>query len=209
MTDNTHTNDRRREILSAAEKVFEAKGYNATTVDQIAAAAGIAKGSIYNYFHGKQDLFTQLFTATLTIDEEEVDALIAADMPAGEKIERLLDNVFARFGQYTRIGGLILEFWSAAAREQRKGELALTFGQMYSQWRGRVASILAQGIRSGEFRSDIEPNVAASLIMAVMDGIIVQSILDVGIEVSADFLAALKRGLLAALRNFTAQSGAE
>ena len=195
------TTDRRSAILAAAGKVFHAHGYAATTMEAVAAEAGVAKGSLYNYFRSKQELFTQLFTETIAADEAEVEQLVAEPIPAAEKLQKLLDNVFVQLERYTTIGGLMLEFWATAARQQHRGELAEMFEQMFSRWRRRIAAIVSQGIESGQFRADIDPEVAASLILAVVDGIIVQSILDVGVSFGPDshYLAALKRGLLAAL----------
>src|SRR6266446_5833309 len=45
------------EILAAARKVFAGSGYSEATVDQIAAAAGLAKGTIYLYFSSKKDIY--------------------------------------------------------------------------------------------------------------------------------------------------------
>ena len=60
---------RRETIIAAAEEVFNAKGYTAATVDEIAEKANISKGSVYNYFQSKQELFSQLFLQE--VQEEE------------------------------------------------------------------------------------------------------------------------------------------
>ncbi len=195
------TTDRRGAIVAAAEKIFHAHGYAATTMEAVAAAAGVAKGSLYNYFRSKQELFTQLFTETIAADEAEVERLVTEPIPADEKLQRLVDNVFVQLERYTAIGALVLEFWATAARQQHKGELAEMFEQMFSRWRRRIAAIVTQGIESGLFRAEIDPDVAASLIVAVVDGIIVQSILDVGVSFGPDshHLAALKKGLMMSL----------
>ncbi len=201
------TIDRRGAILAAAGKVFHAHGYAATTMEAVAAEAGVAKGSLYNYFRNKQDLFTQLFAEITAGDEAETDQLVAEDILADEKLQKLIDNVFAQLERYTAIGGLVLEFWATAARQtsassvepQHQGELAEMFEQMFSRWRRQTGAIVTQGIESGLFRAEIDPEVAASLIVAVVDGIIVHSILDVGADFGPHSLAALKRGLLAAL----------
>lgn len=57
---------RRAEIIEAARKVFAAKGYAKATLDEIAAEAEFAKGTLYGYFEGKRDLF-------LTMVEEGFD----------------------------------------------------------------------------------------------------------------------------------------
>lgn len=193
--------NRRIAIISAAGRVFHAQGYAATTMDAIAAQAGVAKGSIYNYFRSKQDLFSQLFSEVVEADEAETEQLVAEAIPADEKLQKMVDNVFAQLENYTAIGALVLEFWATAARQKHRGELAKMLEQLFSRWRGWIAAIISQGIKSGRFRQDIDPEIAASLIMAVVDGIIVQSIMEVGVSFGPEshYLDALKRGLLVAL----------
>lgn len=73
------TQDKRRDILEAAEQVFMANGFTAAKMDDIAELAGVAKGTLYLYFDSKQDLFVSLledriweYVATLTSKLEEV-----------------------------------------------------------------------------------------------------------------------------------------
>ncbi len=179
-------------------RVFEASGYAATTMDAVAEEAGVSKGSIYNYFPSKHELFQQIFTDAMTSAQAESMNLMSKPISVTATLEKLLDYWFSRLSFHKRIGRLVLEFWATAAREQQ-GQLALTFAKTYAQWRERLAGILAQGIEAGEFRPELQTSVAASLIMAILDGIEVQTILDVGIRVDEEFLAALKRAILAAL----------
>lgn len=53
---------RRYEILSAAKKVFARNGFHTTTIGDIAREAGLAYGSVYQYFNSKEDLFRALMT---------------------------------------------------------------------------------------------------------------------------------------------------
>ncbi len=200
MVGETHQNERRIEILRAAQKVFDRHGYAATTVEQVATAAGVAKGSLYNYFKSKHDLFVQVFTEVIAREEQATDRLITEPIPATEKLHRLLDDYFLQLGYYKKIGRLVLEFWVQAAREQQDGQLKQWFDQMYTRWRSRIAEIIHQGIEAGEFRVASDAQVAAALIMAVLDGITVQSILDMSIQVNEQFIAALKRAMIASLK---------
>ena len=60
-------------ILAAAEKVFNGSGYAATTMEMVAVEAGISKGSLYNYFQSKEDLFKQVFANAVTVAWAEVE----------------------------------------------------------------------------------------------------------------------------------------
>src|SRR5258706_7772371 len=50
-------------VMRAAQKLFESKGFSATTMDEIAAAAGVAKGAVYHHFPSKEELFEAVFEA--------------------------------------------------------------------------------------------------------------------------------------------------
>ena len=194
-----HLAMRRREILTAAEKVFDARGYASTTMEAVAAAAKISKGSLYNYFENKRDLFVQVFTEAIAGDEAETEKLLSERLPATEKLERVLDNWLERLDHYKRIGRLVLESWATAAREQQDGGLGSWFSEMCAHWNEMIAAIVREGIEAGEFRAELDASVAASMIIGVMDGITVHSILDANTNVDEEFLAALKLSTITAL----------
>ena len=60
--------ERRQQILDAAYEVFTGKGFDLATTAEIARTAGIAEGTIYNYFDNKRDLFTELLKSHLLAD---------------------------------------------------------------------------------------------------------------------------------------------
>jgi len=203
MTKDIPSSRRRQAILEAALVVFDAKGYANATIEDIAERAGISKGSIYNYFSSKEDLFAKVFAEALDPDHAEVDDLACETLPAGEKLQRLLDYVFERLEVFTRSGKLVMELWSSAAR---KGELADAMAEIHAHWRAHIRAILDEGVRSGDFGTHFDPAVASSLIWATLNGIIVQAMFDRGAEVGEHSLTSLKRGLLAALRAWSTTS---
>jgi hypothetical protein len=63
-----------------------------------------------------------------------------------------------------------------------------------------IASILAEGVGSGEFGDEISPETGATLILALLDGLQVQAMMGFGVTVDESLLAIIKRSILAALR---------
>ena len=86
---------RRAQILEAAEAVFAAKGYHGATTRDIAQAADVSEGTLYNYFGNKRDLFVGLMTS-------RTDALVEsiAEVRAGS-VEDAMAELLA--GQFTRM----------------------------------------------------------------------------------------------------------
>jgi len=190
---------RREAIVRAAESVFSAAGYAATTMDAVAAEAGMSKGNLYNYFRSKQELFQEVVRQTIAPDEAHAVATLELSLPASGRLERLLDFWLQRLAHFRRIGRLVLEFWASAAHEQASGALTGLMQGLYGRWRERLAAVIASGIEAGEFRGDVEPHTAASLLMAALDGIEVHCILEMGLQVDEAFLAATKKAVLTAL----------
>lgn len=200
MSDEGKSRDRRQSILAAAEKVFDSCGYAAATIDAVAEEAGIAKGSVYNYFQSKQDLFTQVLTASIAVDEADTEELLGkGDLLARDKMVQFLENWFVRLGHYKRIGSLVLECWAVAAREDEQGVLSQVLREMYSRWRDRMSAIVRQGIESGEFDPEINPETAAAMIVSAANGLTVQAILNVGVDIDKEVLATFQRAVLAGL----------
>jgi len=187
--------DRRAQILRAAAGVFAEKGYSNSTVDEIASAAGIAKGSVYNYFKSKQELFTELFTEILKKDEDRADELISRkDITASEKLSMQMEEWAVRFSEFQKIGKLVLEFWMSAAG-QEEGPFVDTFNRMYLQWRKRLTGIFEQGENDEEFDLPFGPENAATVMMAIFDGISIQRMLGVGRNLDDEYLSILKKAV--------------
>lgn len=198
MPNNQAGKSKREAILAAAQKLFDAKGYTATTIEQVAGTAGVSKGSVYNYFRSKEDLFEQVFIQAASGLEDEALEIFAQPISAVQKLERLVDYRFATMERTRHIGRLVLEFWATAAREQQ-GQLALMLRQIYTRWREQVAAVLNEGEAAGEFGRQFNSPLGAALIVAVLDGIEVESLLGFGLPIDKEYRDALKRGILAAL----------
>jgi len=197
MTENASKPQRRQSILDAAVAVFNAKGCANATVDDIAARAGVSKGSLYNYFSSKEDLLAKVFVETFDVEHAEVDRLAREPLPATEKLQRLMEHVFKRLESFTRLGKLVMALWSEAIR---KDKLADTMAEIHAHWRTHIQAILVEGVQSGEFGTHFDPAIASSLIWATLNGIIVQAMFDREAESSEHSLASLKRALLTAMR---------
>ncbi len=194
----SNISDRKEAILAAAEAVFAANGYAATTIEAVAAKAGIAKGSVYNYFQSKEALFEQVFTKAVSLLEADALRILSEPISAGERLSRFLDYRCDRLEECGHIGRLVLEFWATAAREQQ-GALATTLREVFTRWRGRIAELLAEGAKNGEFILQFEPPFGAALLLALLDGIEVESLLGFGPQLDEEYRAALKGSVLAAL----------
>ncbi|MCL2700145.1 MAG: TetR/AcrR family transcriptional regulator [Phycisphaerae bacterium] len=189
---------RRKEILDAAKKVFEAHGFAAATMEAVAEEARIAKGSIYNYFKSKHELFRAVFLEDMPKSYADAEAELDCQGSAPDKIQKILDLWYSQLHERTRMGKLILEFWATAARGEQD-DLAEDFGATYSHWRTKIAAVIEEGVASGDFQPQVQSRAASSLILAVFDGIMLQALLDARMTVDESFVAGLKKAVMAGL----------
>ena len=188
---------RRAQIAQAALTCFARKGYNNTTMDEIAVESGLSKGSLYWYFESKEALFK---AAILSFFENSFgqDAIAGLEqIPTASAKLRVLAAEMARLSQWAEgLFNLFLEFWASS---ERRDEAAQLWTDMLLQYKEVIVGIVEQGIASGEFRPlDAEGVVWA--MMAAYDGLTAYVMLmpqmDVA-KVSEAFIETLLHGLVA------------
>ena len=153
------------EILDAALAVFAQKGFAATRLDDVAAKAGITKGTIYLYFDSKQALFEALARQSVGAQIEQIKAQLAAFPGSSPDLLRL---VLSTMGHFITTSDRIVLLRLVVAE-------AANFPKLAEFWRreiidsgiGLMSGIIQRGIARGEFRP-IEPQHAARLCVAPM-----------------------------------------
>ncbi|WP_338781693.1 TetR/AcrR family transcriptional regulator [Metabacillus sp. FJAT-52054] len=86
--------DREKIIINSAIKCFSQNGYHQTSIQEIADAAGVAKGSIYNYFGSKEDLLFSIFQHHFETLFEKMDELHEPDGDYRASFEKQLSSIF-------------------------------------------------------------------------------------------------------------------
>jgi AcrR family transcriptional regulator len=84
--------NKQKEIALAAVKLFEQKGYHATSVQDIADEVGLQKGSLYHYIHSKEDLLLQIAHQAITDFNQRLERVLASNMSAKEKLVQAIEN---------------------------------------------------------------------------------------------------------------------
>jgi AcrR family transcriptional regulator len=104
-------------ILNAARKLFSVRGFDATSIDDIAASAGVAKGAVYHHFESKEEIFTQVL--------EGVQAELASQPPPAA-ILKMTDTL-------DQIAALVLRYL-IAANEPEFRQILLIDGPVVIGW---------------------------------------------------------------------------
>jgi TetR/AcrR family fatty acid metabolism transcriptional regulator len=162
--------DKRQRILESAITVFAREGLDKGKIADIAKAAGIGKGTIYEYFRSKHDIFMAIEEYFLSNLNNTIEQIVHADYPPPKKLE-----VFIRQGFDSLVGMgdallIITELWAQASRGHWHGEHDSAMVNMYHDYREKIMGILDSGMISSDFREMNKVGVA-TMIMAFMDGL--------------------------------------
>jgi TetR/AcrR family transcriptional regulator, fatty acid metabolism regulator protein len=159
---STAVEEKRRQILDAAVRVFARKGFHTSRVGDIAAEAGVAHGLLYHYFESKDELLETIFRENWGVLLERIAAVEETDEPVPEQlggVAKILLRTWLHRPDIVRI--VVREFGRSPEVAQRLGELAKPIEA--------VERLIARGIERGELRADLDPKLAATVFYGGID----------------------------------------
>ncbi len=193
----------REKILETATRLFLTDGYHATSLAQVARAAQVSKALILWHFDRKEQLFRaalQHFLAPYAIDDRALSGLTES-----EQIEKLIDDYYAFIAQ--NLSSVKFVLGQVVRGEDNAHDLVLHARQLYHIYCGLLTASLESGKARGVFASDIRPAEDAALIMATLNGLLVQRLVSQAeAETARDLLEYLKRTLRKRLHTPLAQT---
>lgn len=101
--------DRREQIRRGAIEVIAEKGFHAATTDLIARAAGVAVGTIYNYFGSKEEILGYIFEVERNRRMKVLDRLAVSEGSARDRFREFLGFHFAHIQREPALGRLLLQ----------------------------------------------------------------------------------------------------
>lgn len=191
--------NKRNQIVEAAARVFARNGYSNAVVADIAVEANIGKGTVYAYFKSKEDLFFAVFEWFQKKTEIAATVKISAlGGGASDRLKTLNDTLMGLWDEIKDVFVLVMEFWAASSSNQMRQRFKAAFKQLYDDYRRIVSALIQEGIKSGEFRSDVKPEPMAAALVGTWDALFLQAWFDDGFDPAAtakDFLDTVLQGL--------------
>ncbi len=156
---------KRERILEAAQTVFARKGYYQAKIEEIAELAGVGKGTVYEYFVSKEELYKEMFKVILNRYTEYVMVEATPEMTTKEWIRHLLEmhlrymlenrqHMPTNFGDLGGMDTEILE-WMYDMRKRSVN---------------RLVPVFQKGIDRGELKG-MDPELGANLLIGMMRGV--------------------------------------
>src|SRR5215813_6915807 len=182
--------DTREKILETAVKLFSSHGYADTSLAQVARAAGVSKALVLWYFESKEQLFRaalQHFLAPYEIDDHVLEGL-----DERRQVEKLIDDYYDFIAEHLYSVRFVLG--QVVGGDENSQELVTRARELHRLYGGLLTSILERGRSTQVFRAEVRPAEDAALIMATLNGLLIQQLVEQGNTVKV-------RELLTRLKN--------
>ena len=168
--------NKKTQIINAAIEVFAKQGLDKGKIADIAKVAGIGKGTVYEYFISKDEIFNAIEETFIFQSIDQLKTLSTSKKSPTDKLEEILQysiNMHTDMGEAALI---IAELWAQHSRGQLHGHNESVFADMYNDFFDIILQVLADGVETGEFREMNKDGITA-LLLAFIDGVIWQSVI--------------------------------
>lgn len=161
---NDRKAERQQTILEAAVRAFSRQGYHDCTVAQVAREAGVADGTIYLYFQGKEDLLLRAFRQVLEGLLERLDADLASTSEPLERLRRIIAVHFAVMEEDPELASF-LQFQA----RQPDPRIRKAISQSLAAYAHRIDAVLDQGKAAGLLRTDVGTRLMRRMVFGTVD----------------------------------------
>lgn len=154
--------DRYGEIVEAATTLFSKKGYEATSVRDIADAVRLKPGSLYAHIRSKDDLLVVIIERVSDVFRARAQGpLEDEESPIPDRVRDFLKGHIQTIAENLPSATVFLHEWERLDPERQKSIL-----KVRTEYEDSLASLIEEGIRRGDFR-DVSPRMAAKALLSM------------------------------------------
>lgn len=154
-------NKTKRKIFEASMKLFAEKGYEATSIEEITATVGVAKGTLYYHFSSKEEIFNFLVEEGIKLLQNSIDIKTAKFSNYIDKIKAIIliqIKIVVKYENLIKI--LLTQLWGNETRNQ-------TCKKLIFEYINKIEKIVEEGIKIGEIKKG-NPQVITSEIYGLI-----------------------------------------
>lgn len=148
-------------MVQVAARLFSERGYHGTSIQHLADALGLQKGSLYSHIGSKEELLFDVVNDGADRFLERGEQAASSRDPASERLRRLLVGHVETAIEHLDAATVFLNEWRYLSEERR--DLVREKRDRYEQL---VRNIIEEGIAAGEFRDDANVRFAARLVLS-------------------------------------------
>ncbi|MFE2754218.1 TetR/AcrR family transcriptional regulator [Actinosynnema sp. NPDC059335] len=151
-------------IVGAAVRLFAAKGFDATTVQEVVEAASVTKGALYHYFQSKDDLLFEIYRSLIGRQMADLDGIVAAGLDPATTVRRILVSL-------VETTAASVDETAVFVREKHRldaGRMA-NFRAERRRYHETFRAVVEQAQRTGRFSSAVPADTAVLIALGVVN----------------------------------------
>ena len=162
--DGSVRSERRARLVVLAGELFAQKGYRATTVREIADAAGILSGSLYHHFDSKESIGDEILSSFINEVLADYRGAVASAASPRAAIEQIVRSTSRTLARHRAALAMLQNDWSYFAAQPRFAYLPKALREIERIWVGQLEA----GKESGLFRADLDTKLTYRLLRDVL-----------------------------------------
>jgi TetR/AcrR family transcriptional repressor of nem operon len=165
----------REKLVDAATAILGRNGYQATSVDEILEAAGVAPSNFYYHFRSKEELAIEVLEGYFEKSRQEMAPIFMnRSITATQKLERLHEAVVKKVSASGCCGGCPMGNLAQELSDTHP-EFRMRLARYFEECVEAIADVVKEGIKGGEFRRALDPRASAYLLFGSMQGLMLLS----------------------------------
>jgi TetR/AcrR family transcriptional regulator, cholesterol catabolism regulator len=162
--DGSTRSERRAHLVVLAGELFAQKGYRATTVREIADAAGILSGSLYHHFDSKESIADEILSSFINEVLADYRGAVASARDPRAAIEQIVRSTSLTLSRHRAALAMLQNDWSYFAAQPRFASLPRALREIERIW----VTQLEAGMESGLFRADLDAKLTYRLLRDIL-----------------------------------------
>lgn len=159
-------NKTKRKIFETSMKLFAEKGYDATSIEDITATVGVAKGTLYYHFSSKEEIFNFLIEEGIKLLQNSIDIKTAKLNNYIDKIKAVVLIQIKIVAKYEDIIAILLsQFYGKEARNQKCQMLIY-------EYINKIEQIVDQGIKEGQIKAGDSKAIASEIYALICSSLV-------------------------------------
>lgn len=175
---------RERAIVAATRALWDERGSQTASIEEIASAVGLARGLMYRQFSSKEELFVLTTVDYLEELDELLEVAVGSDGTPADKLERVTvayAGYCSRYPAYLDCSNSLIQRPAKELFELVSESIWLRLGQAMARCLDQLASVLREGVESGDFAVEA-PDFIANVLWSQMQGAMGMARLGVGVR---------------------------
>ena len=160
-------------IGAAAIGVLRQLGYHRARMQDIARAAGVGKGTLYEYFRNKGEIFRFEFERYFEAFEAGAERTMAEAASPGAQLLALVRFAFEHVSEWEDHCAVYVDYFGSARPE---GDDAFSLAPVYGAIQARIRLLVESAQAAGEVAADVDPDATSELLVSMFDGVVLHGI---------------------------------